>query len=101
MPSSTPPRQRDYCYFLDYRKYNRNRGCQLHDNAYGIAGGGGERDRWRADRALFAHMKSQRDPMRWPTLLGCLAFGWFFFNYHPGRAPWRGQLLRRFIKAPS
>jgi hypothetical protein len=38
--------------------------------------------------------------MAWPTLLGCLAFGWFFFNYREGRGLWRGQLVRRFVKAP-
>lgn len=92
---------RDYCYFLDHRKYNRNRGCRRHDNLYGINGGGGEADRWRADRELFRHMRGQGDPMAWPTLLGCLAFGWFFFNYHRGRGVWRGQLVRRFIKAPQ
>ena len=89
------PGERDYCYFLDPAKYDRNRGCRLHDNAYGINGGGGERDRWRADLALYAHMRAQRDPMRWITLAGCLCYGWFFFNYHPGRWLWRGQLVRR------
>lgn len=92
---------RDYCYFLDHRKYNRNAGCRRHDNLYGINGGGGERDRWRADRELFDYMEGQGDPMAWPTLLGCLAFGWFFFNYDAGRWAWRGQLVRRFIKAPQ
>jgi hypothetical protein len=104
MPESAPEGSgapvRDYCYFLDHRKYNRNRGCRRHDNLYGINGGGGEGDRWRADRELWAHMREQGDPMAWPTLLGCLAFGWFFFNYHPGRWLWRGQLVRRFVKAP-
>ena len=56
MPSSPSP-TRDYCYFLDHRKYNRNRGCRRHDNLYGINGGGGERDRWSADRELFSHMR--------------------------------------------
>ena len=41
--------ERDYCYFIDHRKYNRNVGCRRHDNLYGINGGGSERDRWRAD----------------------------------------------------
>ena len=101
MPESRSNPVRDYCYFLDHRKYDRNVGCRRHDNLYGINGGGGEGDRWRADRELFAHMKGQRDPMAWPTLLGCLALGWFFFNYHPGRWPWRGQLVRRLVKAPQ
>jgi hypothetical protein len=101
MPQDTKSRERDYCYFLDYRKYNRNRGCRAHDNLYGINGGGGERERWSADRALFRHMKEEGDPMALPTLAGCLALGWFFFNYHPGRWMWRGQLVRRFVKAPQ
>jgi len=101
MPQDTSPRTRDYCYFLDHRKYNRNRGCRRHDNLYGINGGGGERDRWRADRELYRHMRGERDPMALPTLAGCLALGWFFFNYHPGRWAWRGQLVRRFAKAPQ
>lgn len=101
MPESKPPQVRDYCYFLDHRKYDRNRGCRLHDNAYGINGGGSEGDRWRADLALFRRMREAGDPMAAPTLLGCLALGWFFFNYHPGRWLWRGQLVRRFVKAPE
>ena len=100
MPQDTSPGTRDYCYFLDHRKYNRNRGCRRHDNLYGINGGGGERDRWRADRELYRHMKGEGDPMAFLTLAGCLAFGWFFFNYHPGRWVWRGQVVRRFVKAP-
>lgn len=39
------------------------------------------------------------DPMALPTLAACLCCGWFFFNYHPGRGPWRGQMIRRFVKA--
>jgi len=101
MPQDTNPRTRDYCYFLDHRKYNRNRGCQRHDNRYGINGGGGERDRWHADCELYRHMRGEGDPMAVLTLTGCLAFGWFFFNYQPGRWWWRGQLVRRFIKAPE
>ncbi|KQN29492.1 hypothetical protein [Sphingomonas sp. Leaf38] len=99
MPTDETQPVRDYCYFLDHRKYNRNRGCQLHDNAYGIAGGGGERARWRADIALYRRMRGEGDPMALPTLVACLLYGWFFFNYHPGRWLWRGQLLRRFVKA--
>ena len=100
MPKSDSAPVRDYCYFLDHRKYNRNRGCRRHDNLYGINGGGGEADRWRADRELFAAMRREGDPMAVPTLLGCLAFGWFFFNYHAGRGMWQGQLVRRFVRAP-
>ena len=91
--------ERDYCYFLDHRKFNRNIGCRLHDNAYGINGGGGERERRGADMALYRHMRSQGDPMAVPTLVGCTLYGWFFFNYHPGRWLWRGQMVRRFVKA--
>lgn len=93
--------ERDYCHLIDPRKYNRNRGCRLHDNAYGIYGGGGERDRWRADLALYRHMRGERDPMALPGLAATLAFGWYFFNYHPGRWLWRGQLVRRFARAPK
>jgi hypothetical protein len=91
--------ERNYCHVIDHRRFDRNCGCRAHDNAYGIHGGGGERDRWQADRALYRHMRGRRDPMAFPTLLACLAWGWFFFNYHPGRWLWRGQLLRRFVKA--
>ena len=93
--------ERDYCHLIDPKKYNRNRGCRLHDNAYGINGGGSERDRWRADVALYRHMKGESDPMALPGLMATLAFGWFFFNYHPGRWVWRGQMVRRFAKAPD
>ena len=93
--------QRDYCHFLDSTRYDRNRGCQLHDNAYGINGGGGERDRWQADRALFRRMRGLGDPMAWPTLIGCLWLGWFFYNYHPGRWLWHGQLVRRLFAPPE
>jgi 2-dehydro-3-deoxyphosphooctonate aldolase (KDO 8-P synthase) len=101
MPQDQSPRPRDYCYLLNHRKYNRNQGCRRHDNLYGINGGGGERDRWRADRDLFWHMRGEGDPMAVPTLAGCLVFGWFFFNYHAGRWPWHGQLVRRFVRAPQ
>lgn len=100
MPQEAAPRERDYCYFLDHRKYRRNQGCRLHDNAYGINGGGGERDRWRADRALYNHMRENSDPMARLTWLACALYGWFFFNYHPGRWLWRGQLVRRLVRAP-
>ena len=33
------------------------------------------------------------------SYLACCAFGWFFYNYHSGRWLWRGQLVRRFVKA--
>lgn len=91
---------RNYCYFLDGRKYNRNSGCRRHDNRYGIAGGGGERDRWAADWELYRCMRGQGDPMARLTLAACLCYGWFFFNYHRGRWLWRGQMVRRFVKAP-
>jgi hypothetical protein len=93
--------ERDYCYFIDHRKYNRNIGCRKHDNAYGINGGGSERDRWRADMTFYRHMKGNGDPMALPSLIACLTFGWFCWNYHPGKGLWRGQLLRRFAKAPK
>ncbi len=93
-------RDRDYCYFLDHRRYARNLGCRRHDNAYGIHGGGGERERRRADMALFTHMRANGDPMAMLTLVACMLYGWFFFNYHPGRWLWKGQLVRRFVKVP-
>jgi hypothetical protein len=68
---STP--ERDYCYFIDHRKYNRNVGCRRHDNMYGVNGGGGERDRWRADVAFYRHMRENGDPMALPSLIACLA----------------------------
>lgn len=91
--------ERNYCLFLDPKKYDRNVGCRRHDNLYGIAGGGTERDRWRVDREFLAHMRAKGDPMALPSWIGCAVFGWFFWNYHSGRWPWRGQLLRRFVKA--
>lgn len=101
MTSSKPPLRRNYCYLIDPQKYNRNLGCQRHDNAYGINGGGGERDRWRSDLEFYRTMREQGDPMALLALLGCLGWGWFFFNYHAGRWLWRGQLVRRFVKAPD
>jgi hypothetical protein len=91
---------RNYCYFLDHRKYNRNDGCRRHDNLYGIAGGGGEIDRRAADLELYRHMRNEGDPMAYLTLVACVCYGWFFFNYHAGRWIWRGQMIRRFVKAP-
>lgn len=88
-----PTLHRDYCLFLDSSKYSRNAGCKAHDNAYGIHGGGRERDRRLADAALLAHMREQRDPMAWPAYLFVRLYGWFYFNYHA--RPWRGQLIHR------
>ena len=84
---------RDYCLFMDGSKYNRNAGCKAHDNAYGRRGGGGEKERRAADWALFAHMRSQRDPLAWVALYFTRVYGWIFFNYTRGL--WRGQLIRR------
>lgn len=93
-------RERNYCLFLNPAKYNRNIGCRRHDNLYGIAGGGTERQRWAVDCDFYRTMKREGDPMALPALIACLLFGWFFWNYHGGRWPWKGQLLRRFVKAP-
>lgn len=93
-------RERNYCVFLDHRKYNRNAGCRRHDNLYGIAGGGTEHDRRRVDREFYETMRAQGDPMALWAWLACTSFGWFFWNYHSGPWLWRGQLLRRFRKAP-
>jgi len=92
---------RNYCRVLDPRRYDRNRVCRAHDNAYGIAGGGSGPERRRADAALLAAMRGQGDPMAWPAWAACRALGWFFFNYRSGRTPWRGQLVRRFFRAPA
>jgi hypothetical protein len=92
-------RERNYCVLLNPRKYNRNIGCRRHDNLYGIAGGGTERQRWRVDRDFYRTMQGEGDPMALPSYLACLLFGWFFWNYHSGFWLWRGQLLRRFVKA--
>ncbi len=89
--------ERQYCLFMNGRKYNRNKGCQKHDNAYGIKGGGGERDRLHADMALYRHMRENGDPLAPVVLFFVRTYGWFFFNYH-GR-PWWGQLSRRFFPA--
>ncbi len=94
-----PEMERNYCVFLDPRKYNRNDLCHQHDNQYGIHGGGGERDRWRVDRAFYRRMKRHGDPMALPALIACLTCGWFFWNYHPGRWLWTGQMLRKFAKS--
>lgn len=91
--------ERNYCVFLDSRKYNRNVGCRRHDNRYGINGGGSERDRRRVDRDFYWFMRRQGDPMAAPSWLACTLFGWFFWNYHPGTWLWQGQLLRRFKRS--
>lgn len=88
--------ERQYCLLMDGRKYNRNAGCKRHDNAYGINGGGGEAERRAADRAFYAHMRAEHDPLALAVLVAVRSCGWFFFNYH-GR-PWRGQLVRRIFR---
>lgn len=94
-----PEVERNYCVFLDARKYNRNVGCRRHDNVYGVNGGGGERDRWRADLEFYRTMKAEGDPMALPSLIACMTCGWFFWNYHPGSWLWRGQMIRRFVRS--
>jgi len=89
-------KERQYCLFMDGTKHNRNAGCRAHDNAYGIHGGGTERDRRAADLALFRHMRGNRDPLAFLVLYFTTVYGWFFFNYH-GR-PWRGQLVRKIFR---
>jgi len=91
---------RNYCRVLNPTRYGRNAICRLHDNAYGIAGGGGERERAAADRALYRRMRAAGDPMAGAAWAACRLWGWFFFNYHPGRWAWRGQLVRRFVAGP-
>lgn len=89
--------ERQYCLFMDGRKYHRNIGCKRHDNAYGINGGGTEADRRAADLRFYRHMRGERDPLAPLVLCAVRLFGWFFFNYH-GR-PWRGQLVRKIFRA--
>jgi hypothetical protein len=90
---------RNYCLVLNPWKYNRNLGCKLHDNAYGVKGGGGGAERKVADLALLAHMRREGDPLAWPVYLAVRLCGWFFFNYHKGRL-WKGQLSKklRFVR---
>ncbi len=88
-------KERQYCIFMDGSKYNRNAGCRAHDNAYGIYGGGTEKDRYAADMRLFRTMRAEGDPLAHFVLLSTRMYGWFFFNYH-GR-PWRGQLIRKIF----
>ncbi len=92
----TESAERQYCLFMDSRKYNRNQGCKRHDNAYGINGGGTGADRRAADMAFFRHLRSHRDPLAFVVLAAVRTWGWFFFNYH-GR-PWRGQLVRKIFR---
>ncbi len=91
-----PQTERQYCLFMDGRKYRRNIACKRHDNAYGINGGGIAADRLAADLRLYRHMRGEGDPLAWLVLSFIRAFGWFFFNYH-GR-PWRGQLVRKIFR---
>ena len=86
-------KERQYCIFMDGSKYDRNAGCRAHDNAYGIYGGGTERDRRAADLALYRRMRSNGDWLAPVVLYFTTICGWFFFNYQ-GR-PWRGQLIRK------
>ncbi len=74
-------------------KYNRNIACKKHDNAYGINGGGGGKERKRADLMLYNHMKENRDPLAIPAYIAIRLCGWFFFNYHKGL--WTGQLSKK------
>lgn len=90
-----PEPQRQYCLFMNGRKFNRNLGCKRHDNAYGIRGGGDGAARLAADRALRDHMRGQGDPLAWVVFGFVRVFGWFFFNYR-GR-PWHGQLVRKIF----
>jgi hypothetical protein len=89
-------KERQYCLFMNGRRYDRNLGCKRHDNAYGINGGGSERDRLAADLALYRRMRGNRDPLAMVVLAFTRLFGWFFFNYH-GK-PWRGQLVRKLFR---
>jgi len=100
-PGGPAVRPRNYCRVIDPARYGRNAHCRLHDNAYGIAGGGGGRERRLADGTLRDRMRADGDPAAWPAWAACRLLGWFFFNYHPGRGPWRGQLVRRFARAPE
>lgn len=88
-------KERRYCIFMDGSKHNRNAGCRAHDNAYGIYGGGTEKDRRKADLALYRHMRANGDWLAPVVLFFTTFYGWFFFNYH-GR-PWRGQLIRKIF----
>lgn len=90
-----PPR--DYCFLIDGNKYNRNAGCEKHDNGYGRKGGGCGKTRKEYDRVFFEHLRSNKDPMAIPVYVTIRLCGWFFFNYHTGK-PWRGQLVKKIFK---
>jgi hypothetical protein len=85
---------RNYCLILNPQKYHRNLGCKYHDNAYGVNGGGGGRERKAADLQLLDHMSREGDPLARPVYLAVRLFGWFFFNYHRGWL-WTGQLSKK------
>lgn len=86
---------RDYCFLLNSHKYNRNYGCKKHDNAYGINGGGGAKERKQADIRFYEYLKSNNDPMAWFAFAAVRLFGWMFFNYQYGK-PWVGQLTKKW-----
>jgi len=86
---------RDYCFLMDGEKYNRNIACKLHDNAYGINGGGNSDNRKDADLKFYSHLQSNQDPMAKLAYYAVRLFGWAFFNYNDKEHPWRGQLLRK------
>lgn len=88
--------ERDYCLFMDGSKYNRNIACRMHDNAYGIYGGGSEKDRAEADKKLFKHMKAHKDPLAYFAYMIVRLYGWFFFNYQKSML-WKGQLIKKIL----
>ncbi len=92
-PEKSVKLYRDYCFFLNSKKYNRNLGCKWHDNAYGINGGGSTVERKIADRALLNYMQQNKDPLAYPVYITVRLWGWLFFNYHKGL--WKGQLIKR------
>lgn len=90
---------RDYGMIINSSIYNRNWGFKYHDNAYGINGGGDGAARKKADKALYAHMIDEQDPMASIVYICVRVFGWSFFNYRAG-APlglWRGQLIKKLF----
>jgi len=95
--SQKKQQQHDYCLLIDGFKYNRNIACKAHDNAYGIKGGGGERQRIEADKALLRHMRAHKDPLAWIAYFWIRSYGWLFFNYQK-TMPWRGQLVKKINK---
>jgi hypothetical protein len=91
--------ERNYCHVIDHRRFDRNCGCRrmttpmesMAAAASEIAGKpigrsiatcGAGGTRWHSQRCSLVSPGAG-----------------FFFNYHPGRWLWRGQLLRRFVKA--